>query len=54
MSSSSHRLGSSFPRAVAAALVVAGPLGEDDPDAKRGGNEIVPPCYNVKSTLTSK
>lgn len=29
-----------------------GSLGEDDPDAKRGGSESVPPCYNAKSTLT--
>lgn len=29
-----------------------GSLGEDDPDAKRGGSEIIPSCYNAKSTLT--
>lgn len=29
-----------------------GSLGEDDPDANRGGSELIPPCYNSKSTLT--
>lgn len=29
-----------------------GSLGEDDPDAKRGGTERLPPCYNRESTLT--